>query len=212
MPEARQWALYLVGAVLAAWMLRRNLWRALLFFKPTALRLEPDAPANQMNVPEHLGRRHAELLSLGFVPLGTHLERVPLGATTLSYDYGHPSELTFATVSDTPYGPRLYLLNRAERGFVVTADYRRPSKEKKDYLAGSLESVSPERLVKAHQRRLETLGKPQGECTLEGRLALGREWLAGPGSSETRQQNLLGLLWTVGTVGMVAAAVLGRRS
>ncbi len=212
MPEARQWALYAVGLVLAAWMLRRNLWRALLFLKPTALHLEADAPADQMNVPEHLGRRHAELLALGFVPLGTHLERAPLGATIHAYDYGHPAELTFATLVDGAYGPRLYLVSRAEQGFVLTADYRRPSREKKDYLAGALEGVPPERLVKAHQRRLETLGQAQGECTLEGRLALGRDWLRGPGSSETRQQNLLGLLWTVGTVGMVAAAVLGRRT
>jgi hypothetical protein len=212
MPEARQWALYAVGLVLAGWMLKRNLWRALLCFVPTALELEPDAPADQMNLPEHLARRHAELLALGFTPLGTHLEHAPLGATTLHYDYGHPGELTFATLLDTVYGPRLSLLSRTGQGFVLTADFRRPSKEKKDYLAGSLESVSPERLFKAHLRRLETLGKAQGECTLEGRVAAGRAWLHGPGSSETRQQNLLGLLWTVGTVGMVAAAVLGRRS
>jgi len=160
-----------------------------------------------------LERRQSELLALGFVPLGTHLERAPLGAQTLAFDFGHPKQLVFATLTATDEQPRLYLLSRANDGFVLTADYRRPARELKGrYLSGSLEGVSAERLYKAHLRRLAELGNATGECTLEGRLAVARAWLEGPGTAETRQQNLLGLLWTVGTVGMVAAAILGRRN
>ncbi len=210
-PEVRQYALYAVGAALVVYMLRRNLWRFVLFVKPTALHLEADAPADQMNVPEHLGKRHAELLALGFVPLGTHLERAPLGGQLLSFDYGHPKELAYATLTQSNEVPRLYLLSRAGDAFVLTADYRRPARELKGrYLSGSLEGVSAERLYKAHQRRLAELGTATGACTLDGRIDAGRAWLKGPGASETRQQNLLGLLWTVGTVGMVAAAIFGR--
>lgn len=210
-PEVRQYAFYAFGAALVVYMLRRNLWRFLLFVKPTALELEADAPADQMKLPAFLEKRQSELLALGFVPLGTHLERVPLGGQGISFDYGHPKELTYATLTASNEVPRLYLLSRANDAFVLTADYRRPASEEKGrYLSGSLEGVSAERLFKAHQRRLAELGSATGACTLEGRVDTGRAWLSGPGAAETRQQNLLGLLWTVGTVGMVAAAIFGR--
>jgi hypothetical protein len=210
-PEVRQYALYAFGAALVIYMLRRNLWRFVLFVKPTALQMEADAPADQMKLPAFLERRQSELLALGFVPLGTHLERVPLGGQGMSFDYGHPKELAFATLTASDETPRLYLLSRAGEAFVLTADYRRPAHEVKGrYLSGTLEGVSAERLYKAHQRRVAELGSATGACTLDGRLDAARAWLAGPGASETRQQNLLGLLWTVGTVGMVAAAIFGR--
>ncbi|MFT3841242.1 MAG: hypothetical protein QM723_29900 [Myxococcaceae bacterium] len=210
-PEVRQYAVYALGAALVVYMLRRNLWRFLLFVKPTALELEADAPADQMKLPAMLEKRQTDLLALGFVPLGTHLERAPLGGQLLSFDYGHPKELAFATLTASNDNPRLYLFSRAGEAFVLTADYRRPAHEEKGrYLSGSLEGVSVERLFKAHQRRLAELGNATGTCTLEGRVDAGRAWLSGPGASETRQQNLLGLLWTVGTVGMVAAAIFGR--
>jgi hypothetical protein len=45
-------------------------------------------------------------------------------------------------------------------------------------------------------------------ATLEARVDAGRAWVRSAGVRELRQQNALGLLWTLFSLGMVVAAFL----
>ena len=193
----------MVGAII----LRAYLWRALLFLKPERMRLEVDAPADQAKPPVALGPREAELLALGFVRLGSHLERPPLGKSQVSFDYGHPQDHAFATLYAMRGGPRLYFFTpTANGGFVITADHRRPARELPGrYLSGGIDEAPAERVYKAHQRRVASVGEATAPVTHEARLDAARAWYGGEGKHEVRQQNALGLLWTVGTLGMVGA-------
>ncbi len=201
------------GLVLAIVLVFLNLWRAILFLFPGSVRVEPEAPADQMDLPAELGPLATQLQALGFVPLGSHEEKPRLQRATRSYDWAHPGERVFATLHlGRDDSPRLYLLTPvAPHGFVITAGYRRPAIELPGvYRSGSLEDASPERLLRAHLRRLEGF-TPTGEYTWEGRVEAGRSWYQGLGRKEIRRQNLQGLLWTVMALAIVASAFLGRR-
>jgi hypothetical protein len=200
-----------VASVLLWW----NLWRAIIFLFPGSVQLQVDAPPGMTPVTGALEGTHDELVQHGFKLLGTHLEHPRLGRTQLSWDYVDGQQQAFASLHVGARGrARLYLLTPTENGgFVLTANYRRPSREvKQRYLAGALEEVSFDRLWAAHQRRIPEVGTPKAEWTLEGRVAAGRAWFQGPGALELRLQNAVGLLWTVGALGMVGAAMFGRRS
>jgi hypothetical protein len=204
-------ATMLAGLMLAVMLLRLNFWRAILFLFPARVRVEPDAPAEQMNLPSELAPAAEQLQALGFVPLGSHEEKPPLRRATLSYDYAHPGERVFATLHQGPDGtPRLYFLTPlAPEGFVITAGYRRPALDIPGrYRSGGLEEASPERVFRAHLRRLEGLS-PTGTFTWEGRVEAGHSWYRGLGQKEIRKQNLPGLLWTVAALAIVASAFLG---
>ncbi|MHB8875713.1 MAG: hypothetical protein ACYC8T_18665 [Myxococcaceae bacterium] len=203
-----------VGALaLGGLVLYLNLWRAVLCVAPASLIIDADAPADGMTVPDELSGLHKELLSLGFVPVGSHIEKPRLTFETVSYDFANPAERAFATLYLSRRGePRLYFLTQTEGGaFAITADHRRPSTEKPGrYLSGWLEERSLGRLFKAHQRRAATLGTAAGRFDQVGRLEAAKSWFAGPGRGEVRAQNLHGLLWSVGTLGMVGAAIFGK--
>ncbi|QDE70762.1 MULTISPECIES: hypothetical protein [Myxococcus] len=202
------------GLVLALVLLSMNLWRSILFLFPSSVRVEPEAPADQMDLPLELSGRANQLQALGFVPLGSHEEKPRLQRATRSYDWAHPGERVFATLHAGQGGvPRLYLLTPlASGGFVITADYRRPALEVPGvYLTGSLEDAPPDRLLRAHLRRLDGL-QPAGDFTWEGRVAAGRSWYQGLGRKEIRRQNLQGLLWTVIALAIVASAFFGPRA
>jgi hypothetical protein len=201
------------GLVLAVVLLVMNLWRAILFLFPSSVRVEPEAPADQMDLPLELGALATGLQALGFVPLGSHEEKPRLQRATRSYDWAHPGERIFATAYLGADGtPRFYLLTPlAPEGFVITSSYRRPAMELPGrYRSGSLEDASPERLLRAHLRRLEGLTRA-GDFTWEGRVQAGRSWYQGLGRKEIRRQNLQGLLWTVMALAIVVSAFLGRR-
>lgn len=205
----------LVVAVVVLVVLRRNLWRAIAFVAPGTVRVEVDAPADQMQLPDALRPLEAELLQLGFAKLGTHLEVPVLGRAQVLYDYAHAAERAFASAWLGSDGrPRLLFLTQGgEAGFALTADHRRAAREEPGrYLSGTLEAAPAERVFHVHQRRAAGLGAPRGELTLEGRVQASRDWYGGWGRKEVRAQNALGLLWTLGTLGMVGALLLGRRS
>ena len=206
---------YAVGAGVIAVVMRGNLWRAWLCLSPTSMNIEADAPAGQVKLPAALEKLDAELIELGFVSLGSHLEHPRFGPQMFSFDYAHPTEKCFGTIFlGTNGAAKLYFLTPTEGGgFVVTANHRRAAREIKGrYLSGTLEGLAAARLFTAHVRRVAEVGTPEVELTQAGRIAAAKAWFAGPGNVEVRQQNALGLLWTVGTVGMVAAAIFGRRS
>ena len=209
-----QLATALAGLALAVMLLVLNSWRALLFLFPARVRVEPEAPGDQMALPAELTGLAVQLEALGFHPLGSHEEKPPLAKATRSYNFAHPAERVFATLHLSPKGaPRLYLLTPlAPEGFVITADYRRAAVELPGrYLAGGLEGAPPERLLRAHLKRLEGLS-PAGDFTWEGRVEAGRSWYRGLGQKELRRQNLPGLLWTVAALAIVISAFLGGRA
>ncbi len=200
-----------LGLVLV--VLYKNLWRAVLCLAPDSLSFESEDPPDRMRIPHELTPMAQELARLGFSSIGSRREKPVLAPPTIFYDFANTAERVFATIFLSTRGtPHLYYLTRTRSdGFVITANYRRPSREIPGlYLAGALEDLPPERLYRAHLRRIEPLG-PVGEYTQEGRLAAARAWSSGPGRSEIRQQNLHGLVWTAGTLGILAAAIFGRR-
>ena len=204
-----------LGVGVIAVVMRGNLWRAWLCLRPTSINIEADAPADQVKVPAALEKADAELRALGLTSLGSHLEQPRFGPQMFSYDYTHPTEKCFATLYLSTTGEaNLYFLTPTQRGgFVITANHRRPAREiKGHYLSGALEFLPAARVFTAHLRRVTEVGIPEGDFTQAGRVAAAKAWFAGPGNVEVRQQNALGLLWTVGTVGMVAAAIFGSRS
>jgi len=206
--------LLLVVAVAAA-LLRWHLWRAVVFVAPRSVRVEADTPDDSVPVTGSLESTHEALLKLGFSLLGTHVEHPRLRRPTMCWDYVDAKRSAFATLYEGPEGrAQLDFLTPTEGGgFVLTANYRRPSREVKHrYLSGALEGASSDRLWAVHQRRIPELGAPAAEWTLEGRVAAARAWLQGPGAVELRLQNAVGLLWTVGALGMVGAAMFGRSS
>jgi hypothetical protein len=197
--------------VVAALLLRMNLWRAILFLRPESMTLEPEAPGDQMKLPAALARTEHELVGLGFTALGSHLEKARLSKSRLNYDYVHEKEHVFATLFVSPRGEsRLYFLTpTANDGFVITADHRRPAQDIPGrYLSGGMTETTAERLLNAHQRRVQSVGAPAMTPTLEARVEAARAWYRGPGQKEVRQQNALGLLWTVGSLGMVGVGFL----
>ncbi|WP_224248043.1 hypothetical protein [Hyalangium gracile] len=209
-----QLATAVAGLGLAVMLLVLNFWRAILFLFPSRVRVEPDAPGDQMELPAELVPVAEQLRAIGFIPLGSHEEKPLLRRTSVSYDYAHPAERVFATLHMGPHDtPRLYLLTPlAPEGFVITAGYRRPALDIPGrYRSGGLEDASPERLFRAHLKRLDGLS-PTGEFTWEGRVEAGRSWYRGLGQREIRRQNLPGLLWTVAALAIVASAFLGGRA
>lgn len=203
----------LAGLVLALLLLRLNFWRAVLFLFPTSARVEPEAPADQMGLPPELAPLAAQLEALGFTALGSHEEKPRFCPATRSYDFARPAERVFATLHlGARDAPRLYFLTPlAPEGFVITAGYKRPALDIPGYRSGGLEDVSPERLYRAHLRRLEGLN-PTGDFTWEGRVEAGRSWYRGLGQKEIRKQNLAGLLWTAAALAIVASAFVGGRA
>lgn len=202
----------LAGLVLALMLLRLNFWRAVLYLAPTSVRVEAEAPADQMDLPPELAPMAEKLRALGFTALGSHEEKPRFHPATRSYDFARPAERIFATLHlGRDATPRLYFLTPlAPEGFVITASYRRPALELPGYRSGGLEDASPERLYRAHLRRLEGL-TPAGEYTWEGRVDAGRSWYQGLGQKEIRKQNLAGLLWTLAALAIVASAFVGGR-
>lgn len=208
--------LYIGLAVIAALViLRLHLWRALIFLKPSSVRVEADAPADNVTVPGALEPAWDHLRAEGFTLLGTHLEEARFAPAVTMYDAVHAEKRVFASLSIAKEGgAQLVLLTpTAAGGFVLTANYRRPAREVPGrYSSGGIEGAAPERLVKAHLRRTEGLATPNDGWTLDGRVAAARAWYLGAGKTELRQQHAVGLLWTLFAIGMVGAAIFGRGS
>lgn len=204
-----------LGALgLAVGVLRFQLWRALAFVFPRKLEVEPDAPADQMAPPQSLQPRIDALVRCGFVPLGRHTERRPLGPLALTYDFAAPGEQTYAMLVCSPGGESglTFLSPLAENGFVVTSDYRRPARSIPGrYEAGGVDGGEPARVYRAHRKRMERMvGTQQFEAALEGCVAAVVRCNALWGSAEVRQRHLFALLWTLGSLGMVVVVWMDR--
>src|SRR4051812_37191535 len=118
-----QLAIVIAVSGAAGWLLRKNLWRALVWIFPSSVRVEDDAPASaRLRLPQVLDPQAAELAQLGFTFIGTHLEQPRLGAAVLSFDYSSRDAHAFASLFVSEEGdPRLELLTPlAAGGFVRT--------------------------------------------------------------------------------------------
>ena len=196
---------------MAVSLLVRNFWRAVLFLFPASVHVRPEASAERMELPPGLAPLADQLRALGFVPLGSHVEKPRFQQGGQSYDFGHSGEHTFATLHFASGGqPRLYFLTPlVPEGFVLTAGYRRPGFEVPGrYRSGGFAEASPEHLLRLHSQRLQGL-TPSGDFTWEGRVQAGQAWYRGLGQREIRRQNLQGLLWTVVALAIVAGLFLG---
>ena len=202
--------LYAVVALIGALVLLRfQAWRAVLCLRPQSVRVEVDTPADVTTVPPELEDTWGELKKLGFTLLGAHSERVPLSSPAWFLDAAHPTHPVVASLSvSADEQDHLVYFTQSDRGFVITANYRRLSFEVPGvYLAGGLDGATPERLLKAHLRRVPEIGAPRPLKTIEERVVAAREWYSETGKPELRQQHAVGLLWTLGAVGMVGAAL-----
>lgn len=194
-----------VGGVLLRW----HAWRAWLCVAPASVRVEVDTP-QPVPPPEVLSSLHAQLLERGFVMLGTHVEHPRFGPALLVHDYAHEAQGAFAsTFVSTDGHARCYLLTRcANQGLALTANYPRVSEEiSQQYVVGHLDGVGVERLLNAHTRRAAAIGPASGPWTLDERVVIARRWYATVGGRELRHQNAVSLLWTLGALGMVGAAL-----
>ncbi len=223
---------HLAIVVLGAILVWANLWRALVFMTPSATRLEiedgsPDAP-----VPGWLEETHTALRRLGFAPIGSWLEQRRLGPSRTSWGYVNEGHRTFAIVSDsplvrlkrsplTPPEPRLeregpaarvtFFTVSAASGFLLSSNFRRPGATLPHrHLCAGLPNAAPERLLRAHLRRVGELGPPAGTFTLDGLLSHLGDWHASVGRAELQRQHAVGLLWTLGGLGMFAGPLVGR--
>lgn len=196
--------------VLAIIGLRFQAWRAVLFLRPGSVRVEPETPADATQIPGELEDAVGELKKLGFVLLGAHSEKIPLLQERHYVDLVHPEHPVVASVTVGPdEQDHLTLFTESERGFVVTANYRRAAREVPgSYLSGGLDGASPERLLKVHLRRVPEIGPAQKVETLDSRVESARRWFSRSGKPELRQQHAVGLLWTLFALGMVGAALL----
>ncbi len=199
--------LALVGALV---LLRFQAWRAVLCLRPQAVKVEVETPADVTVVPAELEDALAELKKLGFTLLGAHSEKVPLAPARNFLDAVLPGQPVVASLTLGPdEQAQLVFFTQSARGFVITANYRRLSYEVPGvYLAGGLDGASPERVLKAHLRRVPEIGTPKVLATLEDRVGAARDWYSRSGKPELRQQHAVGLLWTLGAVGMVGAALV----
>lgn len=201
-----------LAAIAGVVLLRFHLWRAVVFLRPESVRVDADTPDGSVLVPGALEPTWDALKALGFAPLGSHLEHARFSPAVTMYDAVHEAKGVFASVFEGKDGrARLVLLSPLDGGFVLTANYRRPAREVPGrYASGGIEGATVERLVNAHARRLAALGAARGPWTLDARIDAARNWYRGSGKAELRQQHAVGLLWTLGALGMVGAAIFGR--
>lgn len=220
--------LFVLAGAVSIWA---NLWRALLFLTPRAVAVDvedgtPDAP-----VPGWLEPTAELLRGLGFVSLGTFTERFRLGPTRTSWAFVHPEHRTWALVADSPLvrrgvsplvppepridreGPaaRVTFFTTSGSAFLLSSNFRRPGADVAGrHLAGGLPGAMADRLFRAHLRRIPEIGAGRAGASLDELLALVRDWHHGVGRAELRRQHAVGLLWTVGGLGMVAGPLVGR--
>lgn len=196
--------------VLAIVGLRFQAWRAVMFLRPSSVRIEPETPADATEIPGELEDAVGELKKLGFAVLGAHSEKALLTRERLFVDLIHSEHPIVASITVGPDEQDLVtLFTESEKGFVVTANYRRPAREVSgSYLSGGLDGASPERLLKVHVRRLPEIGPGIRIETLDSRVESARRWFSRSGKPELRQQHAVGLLWTLFALGMVGAALL----
>lgn len=192
---------------LSAYVLWRNVPAAVLCLFPRLLRARSEDESWPKVNRELFDRMEEELAPLGFRRLGIHVERAPLRAGVVCYDFAHDFEHTWATATLQGSEGRLSLLTSFERGgFVLTADHRVLSQDRPGCLSGGIPGAQPEQLLAAHRRRVDRR-RAEGETlredlSLEARVNAADAWYRSCGAREVRVRNANGLVMTAVAVGI----------
>lgn len=206
MPEVNHPVAVLAAVLAGVGLIVTQAWRAVLCVWPRSLRVHAEEPADVMVVPGVLEETWSALLGLRFRPVGTHSEHPVLRRTSVVYDALLDEQHTWASVDSVEGRVRLTFFTRTETGFVLTTNQRRAARERGGVFIGALEGATPERLLKAHLRRVQSA--VASGTTVEERVALAREWLAGAGAWDVRMTHVIGLLWTLGGLGFLGSALM----
>ncbi len=182
-------------------------WRAALLVAPYSVRVEVETPADATRVPDELADAVSELKRLGFALLGGHSERFLFRATRPYVDLKRDDVVASLTVGRDEQD-ELTLWTCCGEGFVVTSNFKRPAREVRGwYLGGGIDGAAPERLLNVHLRRVNEVGQSTPRADLEAHVAAVRRWFVTQGKPELREQHALALLWSLGALGMVGAAL-----
>jgi hypothetical protein len=199
---ARLVAVLLIAIVL----LYRSLPGALLCLVPGGMRQHPE-PLDENppeSDPEPIRLTVPALEALGFTRLGLRTEKPLLGKATLSWDFVHHAEKSYASLYLVDRRTRrLYFLTPYDGGaLVLTADHKRPGAVQDGYyLAGGLPGATPDQLWAAHKRQMtamEDTGRERvARATIADRMDAARAWFSGVGKREVRVRNATPALLTV---------------
>jgi hypothetical protein len=192
----------------ATWLFFKNLPAALLCLHPGlqgARETDDDGSLDPGTEPA-MERVERGMAQLGFTRLGAIQVRPPLSKGWSELVYAAPALRTFADVGVRGGALAVSLFTPFQGGAAVgTADYRRPSIERSDYLAGGLPGVDIPELWAVHRRRVGRLSEgrePWTDFSLRGRIEAHRVFLAGAGGSELRALSMSGLM-----IGLIALAL-----
>lgn len=193
-------------------LLFRNLPGALMFVRPGWIRQAakggPDAVGPEARGPA-MTVMLDDLLDAGFQPLGLLEERRPLSRAIVELVFIHEEVGCFAGVRPIRNEAWLTLSTPFRDGaLVTTSDFRLPSVDEDDYLAGGLPGSGPHELLNAHRRRVQRFVDAGREVddrlSLEAREEVGRRFYTeGPGRREIRRKEIkamafssIALIWT----------------
>lgn len=201
---------------LLGYLFWRNLPGALSFVRPGSIRCRigggPDAVGLAATGPA-MREMIREIEELDFEPLGLLVEKRPLRRGRRELIYANPDTHSFAVVA--PVGNEAwlhYVTPFVDGATVITADYRWPSVEEPDYLAGGLPGGGPLEILNTHKRRVQRFvdeGRVVDErYTLEARAeGCDAFYARGPGRREVRRREIKGLMFTTAALVVVALTV-----
>jgi hypothetical protein len=207
---------------LIAFLVARNLPGALVFLRPAFIRCRVEGgPEAAPRVARGMAMREMgnDLEEQGYAPVGVLSERRPLARARRELVVASPEGEGFAVVAPVGNEAWLHFVTTFEDGStVITADYRWPSVERKDYLAGGLPGGSVLEVLNTHRRRVrrfvEEGRRPDERRTLEARREACNAYHArGPGRREVRRREVKAMMFTTVAVlwaGMVLVSTLTR--
>lgn len=205
---------------LVGFLLWRNLPGALLFVRPGFIRCRPVGGKEHVSARSPAMREMVrDIEDLGFEPVGVVAQHRPLARAQQELVFASREDRSFAVVSPVRNEAWLQFVTPFQGGTtVITADYRMPSVDEKDYLAGGLPNGSPSEILLTHKRRVQRFvdeGKAVDDrWTVEARAeTCGAFYARGPGRKEIRRQEVkqmmfatVALVW----VGMMVVGALKR--
>lgn len=205
---------------LVGFLLFRNLPGALIFVRPGWIRCRVVGGREHVVARSPAMREMVrDIEELGFEPVGVVAQQRPLARAQQELVFASREDRSFAVISPVRNEAWLQFVTPFQGGgTVITADYRMPSVEERDYLAGGLPNGSPSEILLTHKRRVQRFvdeGKSLDDrWTVEARAeTCGSFFARGPGRKEVRRQEVKQMMFTAAAlvwVGMVVVGALKR--
>ncbi len=219
-----RWQILLAGAG-AVWFLFRNLPQGLLFFFPGLLRARETDDDGSLDPARWPAMEHVEraLGALGFARAGAIEVRPPLSAPVADLVYSNapasgllqaPALHAFADVGARGGAIEVTFFTPFQDGrAVLTSDFRRPTVERKGYLAGGLPGTDVPELWAVHRRRVEHFepgvpATPWSDFSAAGRVLAEEAVLAGPGRKELRGRSASAALVSIMALALLVFTTL----